>query len=140
MTCCHYDLYIILDFILLHHSCCYSALKGIGITVRVGRSTLRGLPFVTSGILRASPSFIALAQVGGAPGGGRNTQVDYCRFYAFIIAVLFIFFFIELLYRSDSVRETLFFAPQGRDPISRHAFLWLSRYEFIILEARAKRG
>ena len=64
------------------------------------------------------PKFHRASPIGRGPTRGRSTQVDSCRFL-----ILLLFFFLELVYRSESARESKFFAPEGRDPINTHTFV-----------------
>ena len=79
---------------------------------------------------------MVIVQMGGAPRGGEVARKILVVSHAFIV----IFFVLELVYRSESTRESTFFAAKGWDPMSARAFLWFLRYEFITLGARAQKG
>ena len=77
------------------------------------------------------PNFHRASPIGRGPTKGRSTQAYYCRFLRFYYACCYLFF-LELVYRSESARDSNFSRPNGAIPLVHVPFLWYSRHEFII--------
>jgi len=86
------------------------------------------------GDLTKAPKFHRASPTSRGSAMGRNTHVDSCGFLCF-----YYLFFLEPAYRSDGSRERKFFAPEGRGPVSTRAFLCISRSQFTISGARARK-
>ena len=76
------------------------------------------------GDLTKLPKFHPPNTIGRGPTRGQSTQVDSCRFLCFYCHYHCYLFFLELVYQSDSTRDSKFFTHKGCNPISTRAFLW----------------
>ena len=80
------------------------------------------MPFGTFDYLIADlikfPELHRASPIGRGPRRGRSTPVDYCRFICFYSCHCHCYlFFIELVHRSESNRQSQFFAPKGAIPL-----------------------
>ena len=82
------------------------------------------------------PKFHRASPIGRSHMRGRNTP---SRFLSFLVLFFLCSFFLELVYQSEGICKSNFFAPKGRDSaINAPAFFRFSRHEFSICKQQSQ--